>query len=178
MDAKLVMYTRRGRRKAFALTQPSTVLGRAEDCDLRIPLAAVSRHHCRLTVSDDERLFVRDLDSSNGTYVNNERVEQAELHAGDRLNIGTVIFTLKLNGVPEEPGIDRPEEEALKPGQGEQAEESAFDFEAAIAEERGENQSADERPSGADLSDPLADLEAMVDEESTAGRRRLGPQTG
>jgi pSer/pThr/pTyr-binding forkhead associated (FHA) protein len=44
--------------------------------------------HCRLTVSADGDLEVRDLDSTNGTFVNGERVQQAQLSDGDRIQVG------------------------------------------------------------------------------------------
>jgi predicted component of type VI protein secretion system len=43
---------------------------------------------------------VEDLGSSNGTYINGERVQQAELAAGDTLAVGPVIFVAQVNGFP------------------------------------------------------------------------------
>ncbi|OPX23812.1 MAG: hypothetical protein B1H04_03305 [Planctomycetales bacterium 4484_123] len=101
MDVKLVMYKRDGRRKDFRIHKPKTVLGRAEDCDLRIPLLSVSRKHCELILGDDE-LRVRDLASSNGTFVNSRRITETALKPGDRLVIGPVVFTVQIDGVPEQ----------------------------------------------------------------------------
>jgi hypothetical protein len=63
------------------------VLGRTRDNDVVIPDAAASSHHCELFV-DDGLLFVRDLNSSNGTYVNGRRVDSTPLYDGDILRIG------------------------------------------------------------------------------------------
>lgn len=101
MDANLVMFTPKGKRKDFPLTKSTIIVGRGEKCDLRVPVLAVSRRHCELTLADDV-LNIRDLGSSNGTYVNNERISEAELDAGDRLVVGPVVFTVQIDGKPEE----------------------------------------------------------------------------
>ena len=65
-------------------------LGRATGADFSIDAALVSRIHCRLTATPNGGLEVRDLDSTNGTYVNGTRVQSAQLSSGDRLQIGRV----------------------------------------------------------------------------------------
>ncbi len=101
MDVKLVMFRPNGQRKDFPLMNPVTVIGRGENCDLRVPLVSVSRRHCELRVQG-QGLKVRDLASSNGTYVNNGRVTEVDLRAGDRLAVGPIVFTLQVDGEPEE----------------------------------------------------------------------------
>ena len=100
MDAKLVMFKSNGQRKDFPIISPKTVIGRGDNCDLRVPLLSVSRQHCELTLA--KRVRVRDLGSSNGTYVNNRRVNETALKAGDRLAVGPIVFTMQIDGVPEE----------------------------------------------------------------------------
>jgi len=65
-------------------------LGRATGADFIVDAALVSRVHCRLTVLKDGTLEVRDLESTNGTFVNGSRIERARLQAGDRLQVGRV----------------------------------------------------------------------------------------
>lgn len=101
MDVKLVMFKSDGSRKDFPVTRPMSVIGRAEGCDLRVPLLNVSRRHCEIHLGEDA-VSVKDLGSSNGTYVNNKRVNQAELSPGDRLVIGPVVFTVQIDGEPAE----------------------------------------------------------------------------
>ena len=101
MDVKLVMFRPSGQRKDFPVINPVTVIGRGENCDLRVPLPSVSRRHCELRVQG-AGLKVKDLASSNGTYVNNSRVAETDLRAGDRLAVGPIIFTLQVDGQPEE----------------------------------------------------------------------------
>lgn len=64
-------------------------LGRTAPADFVLPAALVSRLHCRLAAGPGEIEAV-DLESTNGTYVNGERVERGTLKHGDRLRIGAV----------------------------------------------------------------------------------------
>jgi pSer/pThr/pTyr-binding forkhead associated (FHA) protein len=64
-------------------------VGRAKRADFIVDAALVSRLHCRLTATDAS-VEVVDLKSTNGTFVNDKRVETAVLSAGDRLRVGRV----------------------------------------------------------------------------------------
>src|SRR5947209_508788 len=99
MQAVIVMFRADGERRSFSLVRDMTVIGRREDCDLRIPLGEVSRKHARL-VRDGDSLRLEDLGSSNGTYLNGQRVQEAILTAGDSVQIGPVVFVLQIDGVP------------------------------------------------------------------------------
>ena len=63
------------------------VIGRAEDCGLVISNTSVSRHHCRI-FRDGSGYAVEDLGSTNGCFVNGERVQRLGLRDGDRLRAG------------------------------------------------------------------------------------------
>ena len=65
-------------------------LGRATGADFIVDAALVSRVHCRLTALPDGQLELRDLESTNGTYVNGSRIDSARLTSGDRVQIGRV----------------------------------------------------------------------------------------
>lgn len=69
-------------------------LGRAPDADLVLDAALVSRLHCRLE-ADREAVAVIDLASTNGTYINDTRIERGVIADGDRLRVGRVEFTVK-----------------------------------------------------------------------------------
>jgi pSer/pThr/pTyr-binding forkhead associated (FHA) protein len=69
-------------------------VGRATRADFIMDAPLVSRVHCRLTAGAAE-LEVRDLESTNGTFVNGERVERALLKGGDRLGVGRVELTVE-----------------------------------------------------------------------------------
>ena len=65
-------------------------VGRAARADFIVDAALVSRVHCRLMTAREERVEVEDLASTNGTYVNDLRVNRAQLASGDRLRVGRV----------------------------------------------------------------------------------------
>ncbi len=65
-------------------------IGRATGADFIIDAPLVSRVHCRLTALPDGALEVRDLDSTNGTFINGERIGTGRLASGDRLGVGRV----------------------------------------------------------------------------------------
>jgi pSer/pThr/pTyr-binding forkhead associated (FHA) protein len=65
-------------------------LGRATGADFGLDGALVSRVHCRLSALPEGGLEVRDLDSTNGTFVNGKRVQTAQLASGDRIQVGRV----------------------------------------------------------------------------------------
>ena len=62
-------------------------IGRSPGAEFIVDAALVSRLHCQLTATADT-LHVKDLGSTNGTFVNGTRVTTAELRAGDRLSVG------------------------------------------------------------------------------------------
>jgi predicted component of type VI protein secretion system len=99
MQAVLVMFRPDGERRSFSVVRDITVVGRGESCDLRIPLSEVSRKHCRI-VRDGDTLRLEDLGSSNGTYLNAQRIQEALLQPGDSLQVGPVVFVLQVDGGP------------------------------------------------------------------------------
>jgi len=101
MQAVLVMFRSDGERRSFSMARDMTVIGRREDCDLRIPLGEVSRKHCRI-VRDGDTLKLEDLGSSNGTFLNGQRVQEAILSPGDTLQVGPVVFVLQIDGQPSD----------------------------------------------------------------------------
>ena len=72
-------------------------LGRAPGADFIVDAALVSRVHCRLTALPGGQLEVRDLESTNGTFVNGKRVEVAQLASGDRLQVGRLELVAHLD---------------------------------------------------------------------------------
>lgn len=100
MEVTLVMFLSDGTRRDFPIQKESAIIGRAHGSDLRIPLSSVSRQHCELRVAGD-KLTVRDLGSSNGTYHNSIRIQEATLKAGDEMVIGPVVFIVVVDGHPD-----------------------------------------------------------------------------
>ncbi len=65
--------------------------GRAEGCTIVLASEKVSKRHCEFVLSERE-FFVRDLGSSNGTFVNGEPVKEVRLNKGDHIQIGDYVF--------------------------------------------------------------------------------------
>lgn len=81
----------------YDLNRPTTLVGRGKDCAIVIHDPSVSRIHSKLTV-EGERVVVEDLRSSNGTWVNDRRIDSMELRHGDRVRFGTVGFQFLVDG--------------------------------------------------------------------------------
>lgn len=81
---------------SYAVNEP-LVLGRALDCDVAIVTPHVSRQHARLDLEDD-KLFIEDLGSSNGTMVNGRpSVGRQQLRHDDELRFHDIIFRVTEN---------------------------------------------------------------------------------
>lgn len=102
MDVKLIMFREDGKRRVFPLPKGETTIGRKTDCDIRIPLIEVSRRHAEVSI-DEDGAVLKDLGAANGTYLNNRRITEEDLEAGDQILIGPVVFTVQIDG---EPGDD------------------------------------------------------------------------
>lgn len=182
MDVKLVMFKSNGEQKTLPLPADRVILGRAEDAQIRIPIEMCSRKHCELRVEGEE-LWLKDLGSSNGTFVNNERVGEVQLQAGDRITIGPVVLTVQIDGQPGDiaptEAVDSSQDTSAGSGYGydESAELEEGDYSDTIAlnndEENGNDEfvvggGSDEYVGGAEgggEDDPIAALEFLSEEE-------------
>ena len=70
-------------------------IGRAGGADLCVDAPLVSRLHCRVDVAADGAVRVADLDSTNGTWIDGERITEGALAEGHRLRVGRVEFVLE-----------------------------------------------------------------------------------
>jgi pSer/pThr/pTyr-binding forkhead associated (FHA) protein len=87
------------------LNHPDLLLGRHSQADVRLPLPDVSRRHCRFQYVNGS-WHVLDLNSLNGVFVNDQRVEQAVLCQGDHIRIGGFTFVVDLQGTVAAPRAD------------------------------------------------------------------------
>lgn len=90
-DACLVVIYGMDLGKKVNLSQTVTVIGRSAGSDFQIDQEAVSRSHCRIS-SDGRSYVIRDLGSTNGTYVNDELIKEYVVRDGDLIKIGRCIF--------------------------------------------------------------------------------------
>ncbi|AGA26873.1 FHA domain-containing protein [Singulisphaera acidiphila] len=113
MDFQLLIVRGRGASTTVKLADGVTTVGRQDDCQLRIKSSQVSRKHCEL-FEKKGLLLVKDLGSSNGTFVNGKRIqEQRVLEPGDELTIGQLLFKVaKVGQAPPK----TPAAAAVKPG--------------------------------------------------------------
>src|SRR3954453_23708011 len=80
------------------------LVGRDPQCHLRPASPLISKRHCAL-IQRDGKAFIRDFGSTNGTYLNEERVEgEKELHNDDQLKVGPISFVVRLETAKPEAG--------------------------------------------------------------------------
>jgi hypothetical protein len=77
-------------------TTTALTLGRSSDCDVVVGERSVSRYHAELRHDAPDRWTVRDLDSTNGTWLNGARVREAVIRRGDELWLGGLRMELRL----------------------------------------------------------------------------------
>src|SRR5947209_15365727 len=87
---------------AIEVHKDLTVVGRKEDCDVRLDHKSVSKMHC-VIVKTDGLLLLRDLGSTNGTRVNGQRVRRAALLPNDQIHIASLRFKVQFSADEELP---------------------------------------------------------------------------
>ncbi len=85
--------------KTFPL-RGATVLGRHSECHVCINSEGISRKHAQITVEADG-LSIKDMGSSNGTFVNGEKIEESKLSVGDEVKLDNLRFLIQTPGMPE-----------------------------------------------------------------------------
>lgn len=78
------------------------LIGRHEECDVQLESRKVSRRHCCIAQVED-RLVIRDLESTNGIRVNGTPVQEATIADGDEVTIGNLEFEVQLDGRSSSP---------------------------------------------------------------------------
>lgn len=91
--------------KQIPLEQGTTTLGRGQDADIKFDDELVSRRHCSLTF-DGKNVSVKDLGSTNGTYVDGQPVQTFVLEPDNRLQIGKMVLKIDFKDQDEE-ALDR-----------------------------------------------------------------------
>ena len=83
--------------KKYNLNSTSLVLGRSSKCDIQIDQESISRNHSKI-VNTGKSILIRDLGSTNGTYVNDEPIDEYVLRDGDLIKVGRTIFKFLTGG--------------------------------------------------------------------------------
>jgi pSer/pThr/pTyr-binding forkhead associated (FHA) protein len=93
---------------AVSLGEQTTIIGREPTCGIVVPDLSVSRRHAELSVLEST-LRVQDLDSKNGTYVDDERVQICLVRCGQRIRFGNISFVVAsrpLNSLTVDPELE------------------------------------------------------------------------
>ena len=90
---------------AIEIAKDLVLVGRKEDCDLRLDHKSISKLHCVL-VKTDGLLLLRDLGSTNGTRVNGQRVRRAALLPNDQLQLASLRYTVQVAADEPAPAPD------------------------------------------------------------------------
>jgi hypothetical protein len=83
--------------RTYPLSVGSTVIGRGDQANLRLPDVGISRRHARIDF-DGGQVVLTDLGSTNGTSVNGQRVSAVALNPGDMIQLGTTTLTFRVDG--------------------------------------------------------------------------------
>jgi two-component system, cell cycle response regulator len=83
--------------KKYNLESPTMIIGRSSKCDVQIDQESVSRNHCKL-INTGKSVMIRDLGSTNGTYVNDVPIDEHVLRDGDLIKIGRSILKFLTGG--------------------------------------------------------------------------------
>ena len=91
--ARLIVLSEGEKGKTHELKVDRTTIGRVEDNTFQIPEASVSSHHCEV-LRKGEEIVVKDLDSTNGTFIDGEKITEATLKPGQTLRLGQIELKL------------------------------------------------------------------------------------
>ena len=173
-----------GKKQVFPLSEGSSDIGRSKNCSVRLRTKGVSRRHAQCIVSGSE-VTIKDLGSSNGIYVNGEKVESATLADGDTIGLGRFKLFFESGGEMDDTVVeaepiaetgsydDLSDEEETGP-----AEPVQFDTEdsGSISLEGDEEENEEEEESDGHRDDTPVDMEfAPVKYEPQQGMT-VGPQ--
>jgi pSer/pThr/pTyr-binding forkhead associated (FHA) protein len=92
--ARLIVLTAGMTGRVHELKVDKTTVGRLEDNTFQIPEPSVSSHHCEILLRGGE-VFIRDLNSTNGTFINGERVTESVLKPNQTLRLGQIELRLE-----------------------------------------------------------------------------------
>jgi pSer/pThr/pTyr-binding forkhead associated (FHA) protein len=100
--AKLVVLNAGLSGRSHELTVDKTTIGRVDDNTFQIAEASVSSHHCEVLLRGSD-VVIKDLNSTNGTFLNGEKVAETVLKPGQTLRLGQVELRLETEGAPAAP---------------------------------------------------------------------------
>ncbi len=96
MEVKLVVIGGKHAGTAVPVPGPKFLIGRGDGCQFRPQSKLVSRKHCAILVQESS-VAIEDFGSTNGTFVNGEKIQQRELKNGDRIKVGVFELQVELS---------------------------------------------------------------------------------
>src|SRR3954467_2685363 len=96
-DACLVVIYGLELGRKFNLDSPNVIIGRSSKSEIQIDQESVSRNHAKI-INTGKSIILRDLGSTNGTYVNDQLIDEYVLKDGDFIKIGRTIFKFLSGG--------------------------------------------------------------------------------
>ena len=96
LEAKLIVVGGDAKQAEVKLKKLPTIIGRGREATLTLPHPLVSRQHCEI-YEQDGLLYVKDLKSLNGTFVNNNKVMEWPMvvQRGDHIRLGDSVFMIQ-----------------------------------------------------------------------------------
>lgn len=111
---KLILKLKETQLEEFALEKDQIIIGRAKENDIVIDNIAVSRKHAQITRKEDGLCYIRDLNSSNGTFLNGAQIDASDHALSEGAMIGIAKFELQVKGLsksaPASPKAATPED--------------------------------------------------------------------
>src|SRR5690349_2635719 len=100
--AKLVVLSAGMTGRTHELKVDKTTIGRVEDNTFQIAEPSVSSHHCEVLLKGAD-VVIKDLNSTNGTFINGEKISESVLKVGQTLRLGQIELALLTEGMPVPP---------------------------------------------------------------------------
>ena len=97
--AKLVVQSAEQKGRSYELKVDKTTVGRVEDNTFQIADASVSSHHCEILLRGTD-VVIKDLNSTNGTFINDEKISESVLKPGQKLRLGQIELSLETGDGP------------------------------------------------------------------------------
>ena len=97
--AKLVIQSAEQKGRSYELKVDKTTVGRVDDNTFQIADASVSSHHCEILLRGTD-VVIKDLNSTNGTFINEEKISESVLKPGQKLRLGQIELSLETADAP------------------------------------------------------------------------------
>ncbi len=115
VSLKLLINSRSAGPSTFLLRTGSTLIGRNPNCSLHLDYPSLSRWHCIIDIAPNS-VFITDLHSLNGTYVNNRQAIRQPLQSADILRLGELSFLVRIDSSSDVPVSQAPSVRPMLPG--------------------------------------------------------------